>query len=94
MLFDLLGAPAGSPLHALARAFTRIEDLGHVLVWGSAKRAAGPEASAFRRIFMIELPRLRLRFQPREDPSGRRALYAERRVLTAACRHVRIDPSC
>eukprot|EP01062_Namystynia_karyoxenos_P081246 TRINITY_DN888_c0_g3_i1.p1 TRINITY_DN888_c0_g3~~TRINITY_DN888_c0_g3_i1.p1 ORF type:complete len:5328 (+),score=1998.63 TRINITY_DN888_c0_g3_i1:108-15986(+) len=62
LLLDILRAPSGSALHRLAKIFTRIEDVGHVLVWG----VPASDGSAAREIRQVELPRLHLRFDVRE----------------------------
>jgi len=67
VLLDLFQSPRDSALHRLARALARIEDLGHVLAWAGATVDAAQQA---HRIAIIELPRLKLRFQPRMMADG------------------------
>eukprot|EP00931_Biecheleriopsis_adriatica_P073552 TRINITY_DN47812_c0_g1_i1.p1 TRINITY_DN47812_c0_g1~~TRINITY_DN47812_c0_g1_i1.p1 ORF type:complete len:4288 (-),score=931.49 TRINITY_DN47812_c0_g1_i1:37-12879(-) len=68
VLFDLLRAPVGSFLSRLAHLFARIEDLGHVLVWGGAQvEEDASSAEDIRKVALIELPRLKLRFQSRRS---------------------------
>jgi hypothetical protein len=69
VLLPLHSAEAGTPLYNLRRALVRIEDLSHVLLWSTsdpetfAARGAGDAAQCA--LSLLELPRLRLRFEMR-----------------------------
>jgi hypothetical protein len=69
VLMDLFHCPSDSPLHRLAKLLARVEDLGHVLVWG-AQNALMAGMFKNHSIVLIELPRLKLKFQPRQMPDG------------------------
>ena len=81
LLVYLLHVPYGpdSILFRLASVLTRIEDLSHVLLWCSPSpivnsiTVSTPEGE--HSIQVIELPRLKVRFQPRRDLDGVVRLY-------------------
>jgi hypothetical protein len=75
VLMDLFNASIDSPLHRLAKVFARVEDLGHILVWARPADSQGP-AEQVHQIVLIELPRLKLKFQPRELPDGTVKVYS------------------
>jgi hypothetical protein len=68
VLRDLLHVEADSLLGRLGSLFARIENLGYVLCWGSADMPSTIE--------LIELPRLKLRFEPKNDATGQMRLFS------------------
>lgn len=73
VLLDLVHAPKGSMAFRLATVMARIEDLSHVLVWTASKVTELDQEVALTK---IELPRLKLSFQPRvyEDSNGQQSV--------------------
>ena len=69
VMLPLHTAAAGTPLYNLRRALVRIEDLSHVLLWSTSDpesyAAAGAGDAEQCALSLLELPRLRLRFQMR-----------------------------
>ncbi|OQR84514.1 hypothetical protein ACHHYP_13291 [Achlya hypogyna] len=71
-----------SAMARVAHVLGRIEDLSHVLIWSSTlppsllhhEKDADP-AGSLATIALIELPRLKLRFEPRRGPDGLVHLY-------------------
>jgi len=74
VLFDLLSVPKDSVLGRLVTLLARIEDLGHILVWTDS---IVTEYGSLCRIALIEMPRLKLRFEPREDNDGKIRVYSK-----------------
>ena len=75
ILFDLLDPKhaENKTLHNLRNILTRIEDISHILIWGKAANEIKSEdnlAEEFLNISGIELPRLKLRFTPKEHEDG------------------------
>jgi hypothetical protein len=84
-LLNALDAEPGSMLYRAATVLTRIEDLSHILIWFAlfalpllsprnlalvSRSTSKPTGiSADCNISLIELPRLKLKFQPRVEPS-------------------------
>ncbi|OQS06902.1 hypothetical protein THRCLA_20266 [Thraustotheca clavata] len=80
-----------NPLHILsnndalariARVLAKLEDLSHVLIWTTALSSASfnykealESSNQLADIGLIELPRLKLRFEPRRGPNGQYHLY-------------------
>ena len=73
-------------LHRIATALSRIEDLSHILVWSTSQadlslsRSTGLNDSMqidsdLCKISVIELPRLKLKFQPKKDSDNIVRLY-------------------
>ena len=77
ILLSLLPAKPGSLLFRLANVLSRIEDISHVLVWGSPNFRSSSDIFAVdnAKISSIELPRLKVRFQPKKDFDGCVRLY-------------------
>lgn len=73
VLLNLVDAPRDSPLYRLAEVITRIEDLSHVLAWTSSDVVFPNEQV---NMSLIELPRLKLKLQPRTDENGVVRLYS------------------
>ena len=75
-LLDTVGSGSASVLHRLATVLTRIEDLSHILVWTTSdniERGADADAdadSSWVHIALVELPRLKVRFQPMKGADG------------------------
>lgn len=65
VLFNLTRVPDGTPLVRVARTLARIEDLSHVLAWSTDSSRLEWASDAMSHLSIIELPRLKLRFQPR-----------------------------
>lgn len=79
VLVNVLHSLRGCALSFLADVLARVEDLSHVLVWArnaaqlsDAQLAAGAQVA----VALIELPRLKLKFEPRADPQGVLRLYS------------------
>ncbi len=70
MLFNLLEAPEGSMLFRLASVLARIEDLSYVLVWTTSSSLTEEAQISF-----VELPRLKLKFQPQRCADGLTRLF-------------------
>lgn len=77
MLINLLYAPRASSLHSVARTLSRIENLSFIVAWAdlasiiSATQETGLPLSetipaGVAQLKIIELPRLKLRFTPRD----------------------------
>ena len=63
ILLNLLRAEPGTPLHSIAATMSRLDNLSHVLAWSNSDAYLGEEVD----ITMIELPRLKMRFQVRNS---------------------------
>ena len=88
-LLNLLDTPeeegSNSVLFRLATVLSRIEDLSHILVWTTTSDDLHISRSGFSeqdssmlstfKISVIELPRLKIKFQPRQDQDGEIRLY-------------------
>jgi len=62
ILLNLLHAAPGTLLHRIGTLLTRVEDLSNILCWSSSQvNGVGDDVA----ITLIELPRLKLRLQPR-----------------------------
>jgi thiol-disulfide isomerase/thioredoxin len=69
-LVNLMYAPAGSALHSLACTLSRLDNLGHILVWAKTLTPADAmpsAASSLLDIYQVRLPRLKLTFTPRRN---------------------------
>lgn len=78
ILLNPLGAPEGSLLARTADLMTRIEDLSHLLVWAKMEDLDSASMDIEREshaVCLIELPRLKITFQPRLDADGTLRLY-------------------
>ena len=75
-LHSLMDADPASSVFQLARVLSRIEDLSHVLVWAVVRSAEELAVGAAKTISIVELPRLKLKFQPRQDADGEVRLYS------------------
>jgi hypothetical protein len=65
-----------SMLYRLATVLTRLEDASHILVWSSPHHDPKAEdTTELGFISVIELPRLKVKFQPRQEEDGRVLLY-------------------
>jgi len=64
VLLDLLHAPRGTKLSALARTVTRAENLSHLLAYATQK---GEQESEDFRVERLEVPRLSMSFTQRRD---------------------------
>lgn len=60
-LLDLMTLQEGSPLFDLLKILAKLEDFSHILIWMTSKKPS------LNSIVVIELPRLRIRFQPQTD---------------------------
>ena len=74
-LLNLLYAPAGSMLHAVARLLCKLDSLSHCLVWTKGEVPAGAD-HCDASIDLIELPRLQLSFFSKEGADGVTRLYS------------------
>lgn len=90
-LVNVLRGGRGSALHRLAQVLTRIEDASHILVWARASDRVDKDSVAS--ITLIELPRLKLRFQPRaqEDGEGVRLYSLDHSGWFISDSHCRVD---
>jgi hypothetical protein len=70
VLFNMLDVERGSVLHRFTMLLTRIENLSHILVWSAANMDISMQNAGLCAITLIELPRLKLRLQPRLDKFG------------------------
>ncbi len=69
----MLDAEEGSALFRLCTILTRIEDASHILIWATKNAkdlTQSIKAKDLALISVIELPRLKLRFQPKKDLDG------------------------
>jgi hypothetical protein len=76
-LASLLNAKPGGTLSRITKMLTRIEDLSHILIWTTRADLRGSvqldELST--KIAMIELPRLKVKFQVKKSDEGLIRLY-------------------
>ena len=82
VLVNLLYAPNKSRLYSLMRVLSRIENLSHILVWSKAS-ALGVDVERSQKVVeaccsidRVELPRLKLTLNVRQDLSGVLRLYS------------------
>ncbi|KAH3756032.1 nxn protein [Pelomyxa schiedti] len=71
-LFNLLDSEPGTMLHRLVQLLSRIEDASHILVWGvpgDLRQSARTDRN-FVKISAVELPRIKVKFQPMQDDDG------------------------
>jgi Ca2+-binding EF-hand superfamily protein len=73
VLLNLLHTPPGSLLHRMCNVLTRVEDVSYILAWTSS---AVERVNDDVQVSLIELPRLKLKFQPRRDRHGVVRLYS------------------
>merc|ERR1712100_7714 len=67
-------------LYRLGTVLSRIEDLSHILVWSTTNTdnmriSSQIDDNNTMKISFIELPRLKIKFQPRQDNDGNIRLY-------------------
>ena len=85
VLLDLLHS--SGPLFSLTTLLSRLDDIGHILIWGSPISGFNPLSSSAEMLVqsqsdiwcsvsIIELPRLKIRFQPKKDIDGVTRLYS------------------
>lgn len=79
-LVNLLHAKKGSALFRLGTILTRIEDMSHILVWTTSdpnqmSKSLLKISESYEKIALIELPRLKMKFQPRKDDDGAVRMY-------------------
>ncbi|CAJ1390236.1 unnamed protein product [Effrenium voratum] len=71
LLLNLLSAPKGTPLHSVALWAARLDDLSHVLAWGSCAEADQTKPNwACAPMKILQFPRLGLTFFVKEDPNS------------------------
>ena len=93
MLVNLLYAPRESSLYSVARTLSRIENLSYIVAWaGLATIIATPQAGVplsetvpvgVAQLKTIELPRLKLRFAPRDGKLYVRVGFEARLICPA-----------
>jgi hypothetical protein len=66
LLLNLLRTTPGTPLHCIADTLSRLDNLSHVLAWSSSDARLGEDLD----ITLVELPRLKLRFEARVHGGG------------------------
>ena len=72
-LINILDLPEDNEIFSLARVLTRLEDVSHILIWG--KRQSSSDGVGDYNITIIELPRLKVKFQPKKETDGSVKLY-------------------
>lgn len=70
----MLHTKAGTPLHQLADALARAENLSFILAWTSMNPWEAPES--FLRVERVEMPRLQLTWDVRRGPKKEQRLYS------------------
>ena len=75
-LLNLLYAPRRSRLFSVTRVLTRIENVSYILAWTRDGRDQARLAYGCPSIDVIELPRLKLAFNPRRDHENVLRLYS------------------
>lgn len=76
-LASLLNAKPGGTLSRLAKMLTRIEDMSHILIWTTQAdmRDSVQLDELSTKVAIIELPRLKVKFQVRKNEEGKIRLY-------------------